>query len=160
LLWVRPDGKTQGTVPAPVKANHAEELKELQAAAKDIQKMLPAQRDRIDSLFLQQRTWPYEIWRERYLGHPLVGTLTRRILCQFTNGGETSTGIWFYGKLLDLDLKPIKSKSGTTVQLWHPIGKPTAEISAWRAWLDEQQIQQPFKQAHREIYLLTDAEQR
>ena len=160
LLWVKPDGKTQGTVPAPVKKEHAEDLKELQAAAKDIQKMLPAQRDRIDSLFLQQRTWPFDVWRERYLDHPLVGTLARRILWQLTNAGRTSTGIWFNGRLVDLDLKPIELKSATTVQLWHPIGKPTAEISAWRAWLDEQGVQQPFKQAHREIYLLTDAERR
>jgi hypothetical protein len=29
---------------------------------------------------------------------------------------------------------------------------------AWRNWLVEHMVQQPFKQAHREIYLLTDAE--
>ena len=29
---------------------------------------------------------------------------------------------------------------------------------AWRAWLEANHIQQPFKQAHREIYVLTDAE--
>jgi hypothetical protein len=31
-------------------------------------------------------------------------------------------------------------------------------VAAWRSWLEAQQIQQPFKQAHREIYVLTDAE--
>jgi hypothetical protein len=28
----------------------------------------------------------------------------------------------------------------------------------WRDWLDRHQVQQPFKQAHREVYILTDAE--
>jgi hypothetical protein len=31
-------------------------------------------------------------------------------------------------------------------------------VLAWRQWLEAHQVQQPFKQAHREIYPLTDAE--
>jgi len=54
LVWLKPDGKPQKAVPASVKTAHAEELRELQAAAKDIQKMLPAQRERLDGLFLAQ----------------------------------------------------------------------------------------------------------
>src|SRR6185295_15850323 len=144
--------------PAEVKASHAEDLKELQAAAKDIQKMMPAQRERIDGMFLQQRTWPFATWRERYLDHPLIGTLARRILWEFTDAGKTAAGIWFNGQLVDVDLKPLKPGAETVVRLWHPIGKSLEEITGWRNWLDAQQIQQPFKQAHREIYVLTDAE--
>lgn len=159
LVWVKTDGKVQRSVPAPVKEKRAEDLKELKAAAKDIEKMLPAQRERIDSLFLQQKTWQFPVWRERYLDHPLVGVLARRMLWEFTTAGRTTTGIFFNGQLADVDLKPLENLSEhTTVQLWHPIGKPVEEIVAWRDWLDTQRIQQPFKQAHREVYLLTDAE--
>jgi hypothetical protein len=35
---------------------------------------------------------------------------------------------------------------------------PTAEVEAWRRRVEELGIVQPFKQAHREVYLLTDAE--
>src|SRR5262249_29376724 len=91
--------------------------------------------------------------------HPLVGVLARRLIWEFTSGKQTTAGIFFNGALVDLDLKPVrKLQADTSVRLWHPIGKDTDEIVAWREWLDEQQIQQPFKQAHREIYLLTDAE--
>ena len=31
-------------------------------------------------------------------------------------------------------------------------------ILSWRCWLEDHQVRQPFKQAHREVYLLTDAE--
>jgi hypothetical protein len=44
------------------------------------------------------------------------------------------------------------------VSLWHPIFAAVAEVSAWRDYLEAERITQPFKQAHREIYLLTDAE--
>jgi hypothetical protein len=159
LTWVKSDGKPQRTVPAEVKQSHKEELKELQAAAKDIQGMLPAQRERIDSLFLEQKSWPVAVWQERYLNHPLVGTLARRILWDFGAGDKAVTGIWFDGKVVDLDLRAIAmADPAMTVRLWHPIGKSAEEVTACRSFLEAQRIQQPFKQAHREIYLLTDAE--
>jgi hypothetical protein len=161
LIWEKPGGKLQRAVPASVKESHKEDLKELQAAAKDIQKMLPVQRERIDSLFLQQKTWAFPVWKERYLEHSLVGTLARRILWEFKTGDRNVTGIWVNGQLVDQDLKPLALDEGaTSVQLWHPIGKTPEEVIAWRTWLDAQQVQQPFKQAHREIYVLTDAERR
>ncbi|WP_372345865.1 DUF4132 domain-containing protein [Streptomyces sp. KL116D] len=44
----------------------------------------------------------------------------------------------------------------------HPLAprrpRAPAEIVAWRDWLERHAITQPFKQAHREVYLLTDAE--
>src|SRR5690606_59398 len=63
------------------------------------------------------------------------------------------TGIWFNGKVVDLDLREIELSGDEVVRLWHPIGKEIEEVLAWREWLDTQQIQQPFKQAHREVYV-------
>jgi hypothetical protein len=161
LAWFKSDGKRQTAVPPAVKDKFAEDLKELQVAAKDIQRMLPAQRERIDSLFLQEKRWPFPVWRERYLEHPLVGVLARRLLWVFTNGKQHTTAIWFNGALVDIDLRPLKKLDAqTTVTLWHPIGRDLDEIVGWRGWFDAQQIQQPFKQAHREVYVLTDAERR
>jgi hypothetical protein len=45
-----------------------------------------------------------------------------------------------------------------TVALWHPLGIAAEEVLAWRERLETLQITQPFKQAHRELYVLTDAE--
>jgi hypothetical protein len=44
------------------------------------------------------------------------------------------------------------------VRLWHPIDASVDEVLAWRAAIVAGGIVQPFKQAHREIYRLTDAE--
>jgi len=46
------------------------------------------------------------------------------------------------------------------VRLWHPLSESTETVLGWRHWLVEHLVQQPFKQAHREVYLLTDAERR
>ncbi len=44
------------------------------------------------------------------------------------------------------------------VSVWHPLGSPVADVLAWRQLLADSNVTQPFKQAHREVYLLTDAE--
>ena len=168
LRWLKSDCKILKSVTKTVKDNHSEELKELKQAAKDIQKMLPAQRDRIESLYLQQKTWDFATWQERYLNHPLVGTLARRILWQFENDGQHTVGIWFKEdvrsqsetNLVNLEGQPIDWLTDETrVSLWHPITATAKTIQAWRQWLVTHKIQQPFKQAHREIYLLTAAEE-
>ncbi|WP_405587826.1 DUF4132 domain-containing protein [Streptomyces sp. NBC_01092] len=152
LSWRNANGKAVKSVPAAVRRDHADELKELKGAVKDIDKMLSAQSERLDRQFLARRTWPYAAWRERYLDHPLVGTLARRLL--WTVDG-TTVG-YADGELRTLADAPVKG--GGQVELWHPVGSEPAGIVAWRDWLERHGITQPFKQAHREVYLLTDAE--
>jgi len=156
---LKPDGKRQSSVPQAVKEQHAEELKELNQAVKDIRKMLPAQAARIENLYLEQKRWPLPTWRERYLDHPLAGTLARRLIWKFTNGDRVASGVWLDGEIAGADGQTLDwLNDGTEVELWHPLYEPTADIMRWRELLAEHQVQQPFKQAHREIYLLTDAE--
>lgn len=159
IRWSRADGKTIKSVPAAVKKESAEDLKELTQACKDIQAMLPAQRERIDSLFLAQESWPFNVWRERYLDHPLIAVIARALIWSFTKGGRTIDGLYHDSAILDVEGLPIKwLDNETRVALWHPIGRPVDEVMAWRRRLEAVQVRQPFKQAHREIYVLTDAE--
>jgi Domain of unknown function (DUF4132) len=159
LRWVKADGKRQKSVPKAVKEHHAEELKELKVAARDVQKMLPAQRDRIENLYLEQKSWPFLLWRERYLDHPLVGTLARRLIWRFSSGDRVAAGVFYDGRIVGRDGHTLDwLDDAARVELWHPIGEAPNEVLAWRDWLAELEICQPFKQAHREVYLLTDAE--
>ncbi|MGK5546273.1 DUF4132 domain-containing protein [Streptomyces sp. URMC 127] len=154
LTWTNASGKAVKSVPAAVRRDHPGELKELKTAVKDIDKMLTAQAERLDRLFLSRRRWTYGVWRERYLDHPLVGTLARRLL--WTVGG-TACG-FAEGALRTLDGTKARPEPDAPVELWHPIGHDPAEVLAWREWLERHAVTQPFKQAHREVYLLTDAE--
>lgn len=157
--------KAQKSVPASIKADFADDLKELKAASKDIASMLPAQRDRIDSLFVENKSWPLATWRERYLDHPLVGTIARRLIWTFTPApGSAPTlpthAVWLgeSRSLVTVDGMAFTPPEGATVSLWHPITHATDDIIAWRRFFEDRQIRQPFKQAHREVYILTDAE--
>jgi hypothetical protein len=154
LAWFDAKGKSLKSIPAKVKQEHKDELKELQQSLKDIQGMLPAQRDRIDAMFLLQKSWPIEGWRERYLNHPLVGTIARRLIWCV----DGTPALLLDGAPRDLQGGSIEHGKTAEITLWHPVGRSIDEITAWRRRLEELAITQPFKQAHREVYLLTDAE--
>jgi hypothetical protein len=154
LKWFDANGKPLKSVPAKVKGDQKDELKELQQSLKDIQAMLPAQRDRIDAMFLQQKTWPIAGWRERYLDHPLVGTIARRLIWCV----DGTPALFADGRATGVDGEPIEHGETAEITPWHPVGRGIDEVTAWRRRLEELGITQPFKQAHREVYLLTDAE--
>jgi predicted DNA-binding WGR domain protein len=158
LTWLKSDGKTQKSVPAAVKSDFADDLKELKSTVKDIGKMLGTQRERLDGLFLRSASWSLEAWRERYLDHFLLGTLARRLIWQFETGSQSESGIWWNDSIRAADGQELKLEEETSVQLWHPLNQSVETVMLWRTWLEERQITQPFKQAHREVYILTDAE--
>jgi uncharacterized protein DUF4132 len=158
-VWTRKDAKRLASAPKSLKEKYPEELKEISQAVKDIRKMLPAQRDRIDNLFLQQKQWAYGSWQARYIDHPLVGTIARRLIWKFSKDDKAASAIWFDGCMVGRDGKPVDWLDDLTmVELWHPIHTESNVVLEWRQWLMGHEIRQPFKQAYREIYLLTDAE--
>jgi hypothetical protein len=159
IQWFGADAKPQKSVPAKVKREHGADLKQLQKLAKDIEKMLAAQRIRLERLLMTGREWDMETWRQRYLDQPLLAPIARRLIWHFKRGEQTALGIWFGGKLVDVNSRPLDWLARETrVRLWHPIGFPVETVAAWRRWLETNQVCQPCKQAHREIYVLTDAE--
>jgi hypothetical protein len=121
--------------------------------------MLPAQRQRIERLFLTAREWDFIKWQARYLNHPLLANICRRLIWHFRQDQQTASGIWHDGKLVDSRDRPLDWMGpNTKVRLWHPLGQQVDIVVGWRRWLEANEVTQPFKQAHREIYILTDAE--
>ncbi|HYO10810.1 MAG TPA: DUF4132 domain-containing protein [Tepidisphaeraceae bacterium] len=154
--WTNDKGKIVKSPPAGVKEKHADELKELKAAAADAEKMLTAQRDRIDALMGIPKTWKLADLRARYLDHPIVGQIARRLIWV----ADATPVLFIAGDATDVAGKKVKLGQAAEVALWHPAERTMDDVVAWRRRLEELKITQPFKQAHREVYLLTDAERR
>jgi hypothetical protein len=154
LSWRDPNGKALRGVPQAVKRDHADALAELKAAQKELRALLPAQRARLERLLRDHRSWSLAEWRERYAEHPLVGTLARRLIWRV--GDELAMPR--DGGLVDRRGRALEPADDAQVALWHPLGDDVDAARGWRLWLEEQLVRQPFKQAHREVYLLTDAE--
>ncbi|MFF4881125.1 DUF4132 domain-containing protein [Micromonospora sp. NPDC000668] len=153
VVWRNADGKVVKAPPPQVRKDHGEELKELKATVTDIGATLIGTRDRLEGLLRRDRTWTAEQWRERFLDHPLAGTLARRLI--WTVDGVACC--WGGDALRTVEDAVLEPADGATVRLWHPVDD-SAAVGSWRDFLARHSIIQPFKQAHREQYLLTDAE--
>ncbi len=159
LTWIKADGTRQATAPASVRSASAGDVRELEKAVGEVAKLLPVQRDRVEASILRQRHWFFRDFRPRYLEHPLVGTIGRRLLWHFESGKRQADAIWHDGRLVDVRGKALSwLRDDTRVTLWHPLNASVDDVLAWRTWLEKHEVRQPFKQAHREIYVLTDAE--
>ena len=157
LSWSR-EGKALKSVPAGVKEEHAELLKDLNRTLKELDGQIAAQRFRLERQLLSQGTCSNERWKHWYLDHPVVSHFAARLIWEFEEDGETRTAISWQGDLVDWAGHAVRPSPQARVRLWHPIRSDVQTILSWRCWLEDHQVRQPFKQAHREVYLLTDAE--
>lgn len=158
LSWVKEDGKEQKSVPVLVKEKHSTTLKKIKDIQKQIDQATSTQRDRFDRMLRSNREMKLEYFKEQYTNHGLLGGVTANIIFNFINDDSTVQGIridnkWFTARGEETDIDQF-----SRVSLWHPAVSTTTEVKQWRDYLISNKILQPFKQAFREIYLLTEAE--
>jgi len=156
------DGKALKAAPAALKKDFAAELKELKTLQTQAQQTLVAQRDRLDRSFVENRRLPFPWFRQYYFEHGLQSYLSRQLIWRFHSpDGSHADALWLDEAWRDARQQPIPEPTDEThVQLWHPVLVEAAEVLAWRALLEQQQLRQPLKQAFREVYLLTPPEER
>ncbi len=157
LIWRR-EGKALKSVPAHVKEEHADVFKDLNRYVKEIDGQITAQKARLERQLISEGTCSFERWQPWYLEHPLVSHFATRLIWEFEEGGEIRTAIPWRGNLVDWASNAVRPSNPARARMWHPIRSDVQTILSWRCWLEDHEIRQPFKQAHREVYLLTDAE--
>jgi len=153
LEWLR-EGKPLKSIPASVKENHRELANDLKKAAKELDGVLAAQRVRLERQLLSGEFCRFDLWKQWYLDHPVVSYFGKNLIWEV----GAHTALYFQGRLVDWAGHSVEASADTPVRLWHPICSGVQTALSWRAWLEDHGVQQPFKQAHREVYILTEAE--
>jgi len=147
------------SMPKILSTEYPEAVAAFKQTAKKIKTYLPVQRNRIEGFYLRRRQWNYQKWKQYYLDHLLMRNLSQRLIWLFTDGAKKAVAFYYQNKWQTSTGEIIEwIKPTTIIALWHPLYADSAAVLAWRNWLVEREIQQPFKQAYREIYVLTDAE--
>ncbi|MFE3453275.1 DUF4132 domain-containing protein [Nonomuraea sp. NPDC059194] len=159
LRFVNPAGRTVKSVPQAIRKEPA--LAELKATLKELKQALPAERFRLERALIEERLWCWSQVTEFFLDHPVTGPYARNLIWQIPQGPaglpvRTDTG-W---ELSDPQGRRVQPDPDTQVRLWHPIRETADDVRTWRDHLLDAGVRQPYKQAFREVYLLTPAEER
>jgi hypothetical protein len=138
LSWWHGDKKLKA-VPAAVRREHPEEVKRLRELAKQTLQQQATLIRALEAGYASETAPPYR----QLEGH----SVTDRLIWEF----EVSPGVW-------------RSELGLTVadvpvRLWHPARASLEEVRAWREVVQGKELRQPYKQAFREVCLLTPAEE-
>lgn len=138
LSWWHGDKKLK-SVPATVRREHPDEVKRLRNLAKQVQRQQATLVRALEAGYASDTPPPY---------HQLAGQpITERLIWEF----EVSPGVWRSELGLGVPDVPVR--------LWHPARASLEEVAAWREVVQDKELRQPFKQAFREVYLLTPAEE-
>ncbi len=158
-FWRDNQGKPRKSVPEELKKEFPAEVKEETKLLKEAQNALTNYKNRIESFYLQKRTWKHEDWQSYFLENGFIGIITKKLLWYFEKDDNKSVALFLNNRWIDNNENEVTwIDNNTKVELWHPLGFDPEFISDWKLLLEKWQISQPFKQVYREIYLITEAE--
>ncbi len=158
LTWQKKDGTVQKAEPALVKEKFASELKKLKADCKQIESTLSAQRNRLDRSLRGGRKLSWQHFKQYYFEHGLVSFIAHKLIWRFEKPAAVVDAMYLTDEWTDTESNSFTPDDSWQVSLWHPAAATLQQVRQWRTFLIGKEIQQPIKQAFREIYLLTDAE--
>jgi hypothetical protein len=158
VRWTKGDGRPLKSIPARVKREFGTEIDKLKTLEKTVRDALSGLSERLENASLELRQWEFDSWRKQMIDHPVAGAIGRRLIWRFGNDDAAAVAIWRDDAWRSADGHLIEPSASATIVLWHPLFAAASEVLAWRDYLEAERVTQPFKQAHREIYVLTDAE--
>ncbi|MDG4787375.1 DUF4132 domain-containing protein [Micromonospora sp. WMMD1102] len=172
LRWRRADGTLSATVPAAVRRDHPDTLAEVRARGKQARDQLTALARTLEAGFPAASAQPYQRWREGLPGNGLGWSVARRLIWEFPDAsgrlraglpddgwrpGESGGSAELFRDIGGAALPP--PDPAAPIRLWHPVRAAVAEVRAWRDLITDRRLRQPLRQAFREVYLLTPAEE-
>lgn len=159
VIWKNDAGKPVKSVPAPIKKAFPKEVKAVSAFAKELGGAYLAQRYRLEESFINMRTMSLAHWRKYFVEHSLLSLLGRRLIWVLSNEqGWECSGVWCDGRICGSGGEAIDVSAASKVRLWHPLASEAQEVRRWRERIFTLKVRQPFRQAFREFYEVTDEE--
>lgn len=158
-IWYNENGKSFKAAPSEVKIQFAKELKSFNLKIKQIQEVLVIQAKRFEGIYLLRREWKYSNWSNVYDNLGVLTYLAHKLIWEFEINSVKETAIFHNGQFVNVQEHPLSIlPENTIVRLWHPVTSTVEKVSQWRDFIFKNNIVQPFKQAFREVYFITDAE--
>lgn len=157
ILWRDGNGKALKAPSEAMKKADSAGVSEAKGLAREIEADHSVQVKRVEKLYRVDRRVDFARWRDFYVEHPFIGPMCRRLVWRAETAEGELSGLWRDGAFEDFSGER-HDVSAARIGLWHPIQAKETEIAAWRDRLALLGVNQPFRQAWRETYRVTEAE--
>lgn len=156
LTWIdTQNNKVVKTLPKELVEFHEKELKEFKSLLKEIPMTFQVHKSRIENTYLNNIEWSTTNWDKLYHHHPILSKFSSVLIWWFD---EKVTAILHDKFWIDENGREVNFEDFSSVKLWHPIFSSAKVVEKWRNFIFTKELKQPFKQAYRECYRVTDAE--
>ncbi len=156
------NGKPHQSLPRQVRETYANLWQEILTEGKTIRATITTQKNRLEAAMVDRRRWKFAMWKRIFTTHPILGQLARRLIWEIFDTIDRRTAYALPGvdgTWRNAHNEAVEVSIDSTLTIAHFIEMPTEEHSAWQRFIITQRIIQPFKQAFREMYILTPAEE-
>ncbi|WP_157814154.1 DUF4132 domain-containing protein [Olleya sp. Bg11-27] len=159
VLTFEKEGKTVKSVPKILREHHKGEVDELKAIGKGITESLKGQSNRIEKSWLSLRSWSFEDWNKYLIRNNFMKYQIEKLIWTVEDGHGIHNVLFHKSSFKNAVGEIVTLSAPSKVSLWHPATSTVEEVEHWRSFIFENRIKQPFKQAYREVYKLTPAEE-
>ncbi|MFN3200893.1 MAG: DUF4132 domain-containing protein [Bradymonadia bacterium] len=135
----------------------------LSAIRKEMKQIQKVQPRRLEDALASQRTWPVADWRKRFVEHPLMRTLGRRLVWEAVHASGSSAGAFRVDRdedgthtTVDLKDNTFTLPEGGAVRLQHPIHLDAEQRDAWKDALWYAKERALFMQMDRRVFTPSD----
>lgn len=137
---------------------YAEAKERYASLSKDSRIVARFQTALLQSMMCTQRTFTVAQWKERFVTHPLLRHLGRRVVwSQSPSDGASTFRIAEDGTLADAHDKAVELRD-LPVTVAHPILMDAETRTAWQTLFHDYQLLQPFPQLARDLYVRAASE--
>jgi hypothetical protein len=162
------NGKTVKSLPKPGAKDDEEKANaaklEFSALKKSLKAVVDTQRQRLEQALAMARYWDREAWERLFVQNPIMHTFAEGLVWGVYEQEalrETfrylSDGSFTTVEEEDLSLADATGTDGK-IGLAHPLDLNADSLDAWKQQLSDYEIEQPFPQLAREIYLMDAVE--
>lgn len=160
LTWRTPDGKEEATPPAALRREHADAVATVKDTHKRARGHLRSLGRALEASLQSTPAQPVGRWWTELAATGLGRALAGRLIWQIATATDAWQAVLPDGDaFVDLTGGVVKPEPEAAIRLWHPARADADAVHAWRSLLVDRDLRQPFKQAFREIYLITPAEE-
>lgn len=154
--------KAVKSLPKPAASDDAVKAEEAKKYVSELKKQLKAvtaaQKNRLEAVFRNGRTWDCEAWNALFVENPVMHRFASTLIWGVYEEGELVSTFRYCedGSFCDENDDVFELPENALISLVHPIELESDTIEAWQEQLSDYEITQPFAQISASVITLSD----